>query len=203
MKKIGIMGGTFDPIHVGHLMLAEEAMTQKGFEEVWFIPTGCSYMKKDRDVVSPEERLEMVRLAIADNDRMKCLDIETRRTGYTYSYETFEYLKDLYPEYDFYFIFGDDCLFNIENWKYPERIFKAVKILAATRNDSDLKKMEMKGRELAEKYSAHIEFLNFPNIEISSTDIRDRISKGKSIRYLVPDACLEYIIEKRLYQNEK
>lgn len=202
MKKIGIMGGTFDPIHMGHLMLAEFAREEKELDEIWFIPTGCSYMKS-HNIISGKDRLKMTELAISDNSCMRCLDIEIRREGRTYSYETLEELVSRYPDFEFYFIVGADCLFQIETWKYPEKIFKSAKILASIRNGASEDDMRSKINELYEKFGADIELLYFPRLEISSTDIRKRISEGKSIRYFVPDICIEYIKEKGFYQNEK
>lgn len=202
MKKIGIMGGTFDPIHMGHLMLAEFARAEKKLDEIWFIPTGCSYMKS-HDVISGADRMKMTELAIRDNDCMRCLDIEIKREGRTYSYETLEELAGMYPDYEFYFIIGADCLFQIEAWKCPEKIFGNAKVLASVRGGASEEKMQIKIDELSEKFGADIELLHFPRLEISSTDIRQRILEGKSIRYFVPDVCIEYIKEKGFYQNEK
>lgn len=200
MKKIGIMGGTFNPIHMGHLILAESAMEELALDEVWIVPTGCSYMKKDfTDILPGEERLTMAELATAGNDRIKCLDIEIKRDGYTYSYETLEQLREEYPEYQFYFIFGADCLFTIENWRYPERIFQNCTVIAAVRNGTSLTEMELKSKELREKFDADIHILPFLNIEISSTMIREKIRQGKSVRYLMPDDVISYIREKKFY----
>lgn len=203
MVKIGIMGGTFDPIHIGHLALAQYAMDEEGLDEVWFVPTGCSYMKEDRKVLSPKERYEMTRLAVEGNPRMRCLDIEIKRKGYTYSYETLEELRKEYPKAEFFFLFGADCLFAIETWKYPERIFANTKIIAAVRNGANLAEMKSKIEELQNKYKAAIQLLPFLNLEISSTDLRERVRNGKSIRYLVPDKVLYYIAEKGFYKDEE
>lgn len=203
MRKIGIMGGTFNPIHVGHLMLAQWAMDENELDEVWFIPTGCSYMKEGMEIVSPQERYRMTCLAVAGNDRMRCLDIEMKREGYTYTYETLEQLKKEYPEDVFYFIFGADCLFAVESWRSPERIFRSCCIIAAVRGDTSLDSMEAKKAELTAKYQADIILMKFFNFEISSTQIRERISHGRSIRYLVPDSVIAYIEEKGFYQHEE
>lgn len=202
MKKIGIMGGTFNPIHIGHLTLAERAMEENGLDEIWLIPTGCSYMKAGTGVLPGEERYAMTRLAIADNQKMKCLDIEIKRPGYTYSYETLEQLKERYPAYAFYFIFGADCLFTIENWKCPERIFENCEVIAAVRNGACMDEMQHKRQELEQKFHARIHLLTFPNLEISSTDLRQRIRMGKSVRYLIPDAVISYIDEKHFYRDD-
>lgn len=205
MRKIGIMGGTFDPIHTGHLMLAEWALDAAGLDQVWFIPTGQSYMKADRKVLPGGERLHMAKLATEENDRLKCLDMEIARDGYTYSYETVEQLKKLYPEDVFYFIEGADCLFSMENWKCPERLFANCIILAAMRGDSSFQELESKRAELLDKFGGEIQLMPFPRISISSTEIRNRLAEGKSIRYMVPDRVLQYIQEKGLYHewNEK
>lgn len=204
MSKIGIMGGTFNPIHNGHLALAEYAMDELKLDEIWFIPTGCSYMKKDvPDILPGEERLMMAQLATQDNERMKCLDIEIKRDGYTYSYETLEQLKCEYPGKQFYFIFGADCLFTIENWRYPERIFENCTVVAAVRNGADVVQMKHKIAELSDKYHTDICLLPFLNLEISSTMIRERIRDGKSVRYLTPDSVTAYINQKQFYREKE
>lgn len=202
MKKIGIMGGTFNPIHIGHLILAERAMEESGLDEIWLIPTGCSYMKADAVVLPGEERYAMTKLAVADNQKMKCLDIEIKRPGYTYSYETLEQLGEKYPTYSFYFIVGADCLFAIETWKCPERIFENCDVIAAVRNGACMDEMQRKKQELEQKFHAEIHLLPFPDLEISSTDLRQRIRMGKSVRYLIPDAVISYIDEKLFYRDD-
>ena len=202
MKKIGIMGGTFNPIHMGHLLLAEWAMDAAKLDEVWMVPTGCSYMKANQNITTPEERYHMTCIAVENNSRLRSDDIEIRREGYTYSYETLEDLHRKYPEDHFYFIFGADCLFSIESWKFPERIFANCSIIAAVRGDASMEKMQAKITELKEKYNADIQLLPFLQLEISSTEIRKRVSQGESIRYLVPDNVIAYIEEKGLYRHE-
>ena len=201
MRKIGIMGGTFDPIHTGHMMLAEWAMDAAGLDQVWIIPTGQSYMKADRKVLPGRERLHMANLAAKGNSRLQCLDLEIEREGYTYSYETMEQLRERYPEDSFYFIEGADCLFSMENWKCPERLLKSCIILAAVRGDSSLQELEAKRTELLDKYGGEIQLMTFPQMSISSTEIRNRLAEGKSIRYMVPDRVLQYIQEKGLYHE--
>ncbi|MCM1044374.1 MAG: nicotinate-nucleotide adenylyltransferase [Candidatus Gastranaerophilales bacterium] len=202
MHKIGIMGGTFNPIHVGHILLAQWAMEENGLDQVWFIPTGCPYMKQDKDIISPGERFYMTSLALAGNDRMKCLDLEIKRQGDTYTYETLEELGRMYPQDRFYFIIGADCLFSIESWRRPERIFQACEVIAAVRGDSPREEMQKKIEELKNRYGAKILLLDFLNLEISSTQIRERMRDQKSIRYLVPDAVASYIKERGFYSHE-
>lgn len=202
MRKIGIMGGTFDPIHVGHLMLAEWARSAADLEQVWIVPTGQSYMKSDRYVLSGAERLKMAELAVEGNNRLQCLDLEIRREGYTYTYETMEQLKAEYPDTEFFFIQGADCLFSMDSWKYPERILQNCTVLAAVRGDADFKFLETKRLELLKKYGGNIVLLPFLQLSISSTEIRDRVREGKSIRYMVPDTVFQYIEEKGFYREE-
>ena len=196
------MGGTFNPIHIGHLLLAEWAMDTEGLDEVWFIPTGFSYMKQHQYHVSAEERFHMTSLAIHDNDRMKCLDIEVKRDGYTYTYETLLELRRQYPDYHFYFIYGADCLFSIEKWKYPERILANCTMIAATRGDACTEEMSNKIAELKDKYQADIKLLPFMQLGVSSTEIRERIKNKRSIKYLVPYEVITYIEEKGFYRDE-
>lgn len=204
MNKIGIMGGTFNPIHIGHLILAQWGLEEVPLDEIWLIPTGISYRKLSDELVSGQERLHMVKLAIQGNERFRCLDMEVRREGYTYSYETLEQLKGMYPKNDFFFIVGSDCLFSIENWKFPERIFNCCTLAAAVRGDTTLEAMKEKKRQLEMKFMPNerdkILLLPFMNMSVSSTLIRERIRDGKSVKYLVPDNVLEYMMQKGFYQ---
>lgn len=202
MKKIGIMGGTYNPIHIGHLMLAEAAMNDAGLEQVWLVPTGCSYRKRQIPMPPPAERCHMVQMAVQDNPRLRCLDVETNREGNTYSYETMEQLTAGYPDVEFTFLVGADCLFTIENWKYPERIFACCRILAAVRDGADISEMERKREDLAKRFGARITLLPFRHLEISSTAVRQMVQEGKSIRYLVPEPVFSYISDRGIYKNE-
>lgn len=202
MKKIGIMGGTYNPIHMGHLMLAEAAMNDAGLEQVWLVPTGCSYRKQNIPMLPPAERCQMVRLAVQDNPRLRCLDVEIAREGNTYSYETMELLCAGYPGVEFTFLFGADCLFTIESWKYPERFFACCHVLAAVRDGADISEMERKREDLARRFGARITLLPFRHLEISSTAVRQMVQEGKSIRYLVPEPVFSYISDRGFYKNE-
>lgn len=201
MRKIGIMGGTFDPIHIGHLMLAEWARNAAGLGKVWLIPTGQSYRKANTSVLPAAERLHMAKLATIDNEALLCLDLEVRRDGYTYSYETVELLKKEYPNEELYFIVGADCLYDIETWKYPERIMNSCTILAAARGDVSLQELEEKRQALINQFGGNIVLLPFPQFSVSSSQIRERIRQGLSVRYMVPDRVLEYIEEKGFYRE--
>ncbi len=202
MPKIGIMGGTFNPVHMGHLALAQWALEEEGLDQVWFIPTGCSYMKREQDIVPKWDRYQMTSLAVAGNDRLRCLDVEVRREGRTYSYETLELLREEYPEDNFYFIFGADCLFAIETWRNPQRIFDGCSVIAAVRGETSREEMERKIEELKDRYGADIILMPFMNLELSSTHVRELVKGGRSVRYLVPEAVAAYIEEKGFYRDE-
>ncbi|MCI9072158.1 MAG: nicotinate-nucleotide adenylyltransferase [Lachnospiraceae bacterium] len=199
--KIGIMGGTFNPIHTGHLLLAQWAMEEAGLDGILFMPTGNSYMKDRGEMLPGSERLAMTTLAVADRDCFACSDLEVRRGGNTYTYETLETLHRMYPRSCLYFILGADCLFSIENWYCPEKIFQNCVLLAACRGGVPMETLEAKRRELEKRHGARILLMTFPNLEISSTDIRLRCREGRSIQYLVPDSVRNYISQNHYYEN--
>ncbi len=199
-KKIGVMGGTFNPIHVGHLMLAQWAMEDAGLDQILFVPAGYPYMKNKSQVLEGKERLKMVQLAIEGNPCFTASGMEIIREGYTYTCDTLEQLQAENKDASLYFIMGADCLYTIETWKNPDRIFQACTVIAAARNGSHIDDMEKKCLELKEKFSAKIRLLQFPAIELSSTEIRERVAKEQSIRYMVPESVRSYILENHLYQ---
>lgn len=200
IKKIGILGGTFNPIHMGHLILAEHAYSEFGLDEIMLIPTGVSYFKDPNVVLDKNIRLEMAREAVKNNDHFTVSTIETSREGNTYTYETLETLKGANPGHIYYFIIGADTLFQIENWRRPDIVFANAIILCAVREGQSLEELRGKAEELINEFSADIKILECPYIDISSTDIRKRISEGKSVRYMITDTTLEYIEKNRLYK---
>ena len=198
--RIGIMGGTFNPIHMGHLLLAETARTEEKLDRIIFIPNGCPYMKQKNEVLDAAHRLKMVELAIADNPFFSVSDMEIQRDGNTYTCDTLRQLQTEYPSDTFYFLMGADCLFSIEKWKNPQEIFSRCILLAAVRNNADISQMEGKCAQLSAHYRTKVKLLSFPETEISSTIIRNCISENRSIRYMVPEPVRRYIEEYQLYR---
>lgn len=201
-KRIGIMGGTFDPIHIGHLILAEKAYEQLGLDEIWFLPAGNPPHKRNREGRAEDhQRVEMVKRAIDQNPHFRLSTEEMNLDGYTYTYKTLEMLKDKYPTYSYYFIIGADSLFDFEQWKKPERICQVAHLLVATRNDIPRDVLEKQMVYLGEKYQGDFQRLETPNLEISSQMLRQWIYEGKSVRYYMPDAVYEYIRQEGMYQQ--
>ena len=195
------MGGTFNPIHIGHLIIAERAREQFDLEEVLFMPCGMPYMKDTSELLPSDIRAQMVSLAIEDNPFFTLSTIEIEKEGSTYTYETLEQLRGENPDTEYYFILGADSLWTISDWKEPERIFANCHILAAVRDDKSAQDMTKRINFLKNKFDARISLLKTGLIEISSSSIRDSVKKETSIRYFVPKDVHEYIIENKLYKN--
>lgn len=199
-QKIGIMGGTFNPIHMGHLILAEKAYETMNLDKVWIVPTANPPHKQDMEILGKVHRLEMVKMAIEDNPHFELSLMEMEGEKPRYSYETMEWLKEIYPEYEFYYLLGADSLFDIEKWREFKRFMAATHILVAVRNDQISENLDTWITYLRETYGANISLIDSPNIGISSSQIREAVGKGKSIRYYVPDKVYEYIRKNRLYR---
>lgn len=199
MSKIGIMGGTFDPIHIGHIQLANQALSEAELDSVLFMPNHTPWMKHDRAITEAEHRAAMVQLAIEDNPAFKLSTLEIDAGGNSYTWQTLEKLKSQYPEDEFFFILGADSLLSIEKWAHPEKIFENAVIMAAVRDDCDKAKLEKQKATLAEKYNARIMLLSMPPVDVSSTKIRQEFYTDSQIRKMVPDKAAGYIIQNNLY----
>lgn len=201
IKKIGIMGGTFNPIHFGHLLLAEQTRESLDLDEVIFIPSGNPYMKRASDVLDKKIRMEMTSLAIEGHPYFRSSSIEVNQEGPSYTCETLAALKKENPSCNYYFIVGADSLCSMETWKNPEQIFQNCIVAAAVRGDKTKQKIQKIAEELIYKYQADIRILPSRFVDISSSEIRERIRHGKSVRYMLPERVLEYIHTHQLYQN--
>ena len=202
-ERIGILGGTFDPIHIGHLIIAEQARDQYQLDRVLLIPSGHSYFKDNRSkkVQPAQVRLEMTKIAAGSYKPFEVSDIEVNRPGNTYSFETLEELKTQNPESELFFIVGADTICSMRTWREPQRIFDVCTVLAAMREDQvDPEEFKKETEALERDFGARIYPVSIPNIGISSTQIRERAAFGKSVHYLVPDALESYIIETGIYK---
>ena len=200
LRKVGIMGGTFNPIHNGHLILAQEALKQFSLDEVLFMPCGKPYMKDDRIVESAQIRAEMTELAIQDNPYFTLSVMEIEQAGNTYTYRTLERLRQENPNTEYYYIIGADSLFHMTSWRYPERIFRNCCVLSAIRNDKSASDLEKQIVLLKHEYDADIRLLRTERIDISSSNIRDKLAAGNSIEGDVPESVRVYIEKKGLYR---
>jgi len=200
--KIGIMGGTFDPIHNGHLMLGRYARDFFELDEVWYMPNGTPPHKANDNIeLRTKHRVEMVKRAIFKEKNFLLQLYEVENKDVNYSYLTMEHFTKIYPEHEFYFIIGADSLFNIEKWKYPERLLKTCVILAAFRDGKNKKEMGEQIAYLNEKYGADIHLLSTPNVDISSSEIREKLRQHEDVTDVMPVCVYEYILENQLYEE--
>ncbi len=199
MKKVGIMGGTFNPIHYGHLFLAENAAEQIGLDKILFMPSKNPPHKKKPEDVTEQQRVDMITLAIKDNPHFELSTMELEREGMTYTADTLTLLSMQQTDTKFYFIVGADSLFMMQTWRNPQVIFDHCIVVAASRDFANKEELNNQTKFLVDNYGAKILLIDMPTIQIASAVIRERISFKKTVRYYVPDAVNEYIINKRLY----
>ncbi|WP_102026959.1 nicotinate-nucleotide adenylyltransferase [Salirhabdus sp. Marseille-P4669] len=188
MKKIGLFGGTFDPIHVGHLLMAEEVYERLNLDEIWFIP---SYVPphKTGTTTSPDDRMRMLQLATEDNDHFRIEDMELKRKGTSFTFDTIEQLKQSHPDKQFLFIIGADMVEYLPKWYKIEELIHNITFVGVKRV----------GYEVKSKYP--IIEVEVPMIEISSTILRNRLKHGGTTRYWLPKKVREYIRENGLYES--
>ena len=192
------MGGTFDPIHHGHLVTAEEALWQFALDEVVFVPTGRPWMKTEREVTPAEDRYLMTVIATSSNPRFSVSRIEVDRPGPTYTVDTLEQIRvEAKGPVELFFVTGADAMLEIFHWKDPEEVLARAHLIAATRPGYDLTRFE------TEAPTAHpnVSVMHIPALAISSTDIRRRVEEGEPIRYLVPEGVQTYIEKASLYRR--
>ncbi len=199
--RVGIMGGTFDPIHYGHLVTAEAARSQFGLDEVVFTPAGNPPHKKDYEVTPAEARYLMTVLAINDNPFFKVSRMELDRPGYTYTIDTLKQFSELYGEnVQLFFISGADAVLDILTWKDVGDVMQYCTFIAATRPGYPREKITQKLCELKKLYGKEVFPMEVTGLDISSTDIRRRIKEGLSVKYLLPDSVEKYIEKNGLYR---
>ena len=193
-KKIGILGGTFDPIHLGHLVLAEQVKERLKLDQVIFIPCLRSPHKTRQRLSPAKVRFRMTQLAVEGNPSFSVSDIELKRKGLSYTVDTLRELKELHPRSQVYFLTGSDVVHELDAWKHPEQIFRLAKVVIATRPGFD--DFDRRNRFAKKSIVAPI-----TGIDVSSSEIRRRVKKGKSIKYLIPSRVEDYIKKKKLYRR--
>lgn len=195
MRRVGVMGGTFDPIHHGHLVAASEVADRFELEEVVFVPTGQPWQKVDRVVTPAEDRYLMAVIATASNPRFSVSRVDVDRPGPTYTIDTLRDLREHVTQpAQMYFITGADALNQILSWRNVEELFELAHFVGVNRP----------GHELSDEGlpAGRVTLVNVPAMAISSTDVRARVGSGRPIWYLVPDGVVQYVVKRRLYQQD-
>lgn len=192
-RKVGLLGGTFDPPHIAHLILAQTALDELQLDEIWFIPAFRPPHKRGERVSPFAHRLQMLRLAVRGNKRFKVLTIEKEKGGLSYTVETLPLLRQKHPHTHFFLLLGSDNLSELGSWREPEKVFSMAQPVFAHRPLTD---------EKLPAWLEHAVWLSNLRLEISATDLRAHVRTGRSIRYLVPEAVERYIQKKGLYRRK-
>ncbi|NLK07213.1 MAG: nicotinate-nucleotide adenylyltransferase [Firmicutes bacterium] len=200
-RQIGVMGGTFDPIHYGHLAAAEEAKEAFNLDQVIFVPAGIPPHKDEQQVTSAHHRYLMTLLAIMGNPGFEISRVDLDRKQVTYTVDTLRDLRRLLPECELYFITGADAILEILSWKAADEVLSLAEFIAVTRPGYGLDQLAVALGPLYESFKERIHILTMPPMGISSTDIRERLAKDRSIRYLLPEIVINYIHKEGLYSK--
>ncbi|CAG7634902.1 nicotinate-nucleotide adenylyltransferase [Paenibacillus allorhizosphaerae] len=194
--KVGLMGGTFDPIHIGHLLAAQSVCEQAGLDEVWFMPVNVPPHKEAAPGATAQQRWEMTNLAVESHPMFRTTDIELRRGGVSYSIDTVTLLRRQYPSHHFYYIIGADMVRYLPKWYKIEELVKLVTFVGLERPGFD-----PGFTELPPSIRESLMMVKMPQIDLSSTRIRERRAAGRPVRYMVPDRVNDYIEVNRLYES--
>ncbi|MBE9513747.1 MAG: nicotinate-nucleotide adenylyltransferase [Dehalococcoidia bacterium] len=198
--NIGVLGGTFDPVHIGHLIIAEQARVELGLSEVLFVPAGQPWLKVDHNVTPAFHRVEMLRRAVASNPHFRVCTLEVDRAGPSYTVDTMAGLKDELGTQSFFFILGQDSFDDLPLWKEPDRLVRMCQLAVVPRlglRSPGLNSLTSSVRGA----QGRVRTVSAPVVEVSSSEIRQRVAQGLSIRYLVPHEVEQYIAAQGLYQK--
>ncbi len=198
--RLGVLGGTFDPVHRGHLMLAGAARDELRLDEVLFVPAGRPWRKAGRGIASEEHRLAMLQRALEGEPAFRVATLELERAGPSYTADTLEVLREERPNDELFFILGEDALVDLPNWARPQRIVELAKLALARRADTAAQAIEEVGRRLPGLLE-RVGWLKMPLVEVSATEIRERVSSGLPIGDMVTPAVEAYIREHGLYST--
>jgi len=201
--RIGIFGGSFDPVHLGHLLLAEAAREQAQLDEVWFVPVSQQPLKRDRTLSDATHRVQMLELAIGGNEAFRVSHVELDRGGISYTVDTLEALHNQSPSAEFCFLLGADSVRDLPRWREPRRICELATLLIACRPQSPTPDLNALGQQLGFE-AGHVvraQRIDMPQVDLSSSELRERIRSGRSIRYRVTRAVEKYIQSNDLYRG--
>jgi nicotinate-nucleotide adenylyltransferase len=201
MERLGIFGGTFNPPHKGHIVIAQEALKKAQLDKIIFIPCGNPPHKTVNDGVIAKHRYEMTRIAISGNSDFEITDIEVVSREYSYTAKTLKKLKALYPDSRLCFIVGGDSLRDMDEWYHPEQIFKMAEIVALKRGGVDDNSFEQKAQHYRDKYGAEITVVDITPMEIASTEIRQMIKDQRDVSGLLDEDVLKYINKYQIYKE--
>ncbi|MBE5935649.1 MAG: nicotinate-nucleotide adenylyltransferase [Lachnospiraceae bacterium] len=200
MSRIGIMGGTFNPIHNGHIKLAKTAYKQLNLDKVWFMPSKNPPHKKNNNIASENHRVNMIKLAIDLYKEFELSEVELQRDGTTYTVDTLAYLKEMYPDDEFFFILGADSLINIEQWYKPEVLFSLTHFVVASRDDVNKSELYTHCEYLKNKYTnVNISILNMDKIKVSSTELRKIYRDYNHKHHNIDSKVYKYIMDNKVY----
>lgn len=198
-EKIGIFGGTFDPVHLGHLILAETVRDECGLDEIHFIPAKRPPHKKDAEIAPDKQRVKMLEFALAGHGKFKINLMEIKRDGLSYTVDTLRHLREARPEVEFSLLIGADSLHDFPTWREPEQILELANVIAVNRGQSEASLEPIKSA-LGDQAAQRIQIVEMPMIDISATDLRQRVASQRSIRFLTPRPVELFIQENGLYQ---
>ena len=201
-KKVGILGGTFDPFHKGHFMLAKTAYEQFHLDEVWIMPNGNPPHKRNIEQTDFEIRCEMIRLAIEEEPYMMLCDYEGAEDSYHYTYQTLGEFRRLYPENEFYFIIGADSLMDFPGWREPGIIAGLCTLLVSCRDEADVDDLKEKICEIEQCFGAKCLIMNSPKVDAASSEIRQLVKMGEDVSAYVGGEVCDYIKKQKLYEME-
>ena len=197
MKRIGILGGTFDPIHIGHLVAADQALFYGNLDEVWFMPTFIPPHKQDSEITEVKHRLEMAKRVVSLDERYKLCTVEIEREGTSYTIDTIKQIKNRYPKHDFNFIIGGDMIKYLPKWYQISELVQLIQFIGLERPGYTFDTEDTHHQDIFSK----VKIIPMPQLEISSSQIRSWIKEGRNIRYVVPQVVEEYIREHRIYEG--
>ncbi|MCA9075603.1 MAG: nicotinate-nucleotide adenylyltransferase [Planctomycetaceae bacterium] len=199
--RLGIYGGTFDPVHYGHLLLAEQCREQCALDEVWFVPAGVPPHKQGDGITPAKDRINMLDFALAGMPEFSISRIEVDREGPSYTVDTLQHLVDADDSRELFLLIGADSLTDFPTWREPQRILELATLVAVNRGDFDEQQLRADVERLGSQATDRVRFVEMPGVDISATDIRDRAKAERSLRFLTPRPVVHYIVEHGLYRD--